>query len=118
MTDPIKTLPKEAMHLIKSYYSDRFAPHPIAELIKDLDFRYEKERYREDAGVWVPARLRIEGAYFVGIRFHDLFTSTMGGIFRNVLYGGRNYALSDFTEPDRYREDSDKKSGFQMGRIL
>ena len=117
MTNPIKKLPQEAMHLIKSYYSDRFAPHPTAELIRDLDFRYEKERYRDD-GVFSPARLRIEGSYFVGLRFHDLFTSTMGGLFRNVLYSGRNYALSDFTEPDRYRKDSDRDSGFQMGRVL
>ena len=110
-------LPKEALYIIKSYYSDRFAPHPIAKIIKEFDFRYEKERYREDAGVWFPARLRIEGSYFIGLRFRDLFTSAMGGIFRNVLYGGSNYALSDFTS-DRYQEDSDRESGFQMGRVL
>ena len=110
MTNPIKKLPQEAMHLIKSYYSDRFAPHPTAELIRDLDFRYEKERYRDD-GVWFPERLHIEGAYFVGIRF-------TWSIFRNVLYGGRNYVLSDFTEPDRYQEASDRNSGFKIGRVL
>ena len=117
MTNPMKTLPKEALYIIKSYYSDRFAPHPIAKIIKEFDFRYEKERYRDD-GVFSPARLRIEGSYFVGLRFHDLFTSTMGGIFRNVLHGSRNYITSDFAEPDRYREDSDRDSGFQMGRVL
>ena len=117
MTNPMKTLPKEALYIIKSYYSDRFAPHPIAELIKDLDFRYEKQGVNT-MGFLFPARLRVEGSYFIGIRFHDLFTSTMGGIFRNVLYGGRNYVLSDFTEPDRYQEASDRNSGIQMGKVL
>ena len=116
MTNPIKMLPKEALYIIKSYYSDRFAPHPTAELIRDLDFRYEKERYRDD-GVWFPERLHIEGAYFVGLRFRDLFTSMMGGLFRNVLYGARNYIISDFTS-DRYQEVSDRQSDFQMGRVL
>ena len=113
----MKTLPKEALHIIKSYYSDKFAPHPIAELINDLDFRYETARYREDAGVWVPARLRVEASYFIGIRFHDHFSRVMGGIFRNVLYAVRNYVLSDFTS-DRYQEVSDRESGFQMGKVL
>ena len=87
---PFKKLPPEALQNIKGFYSDRYAPHPTAEMIRKLKFKYCVENI---LNVYLPARLCVSEEQFFKI-----------------------FYLSDFTEPDRYTEESMKKSNFKIGR--
>ena len=83
---PFKKLPPEALQNIKGFYSDKYAPHPTAEMIKNLDFQY----------------------IFWG-QPQSLCVSSDTPLFKRFL-------ISDFTEPDRYIEESMRDSGFKIGR--
>jgi len=54
---PFKKLPHEALQNIKGFYSDKYAPHPTAELIKQLKFIYNP-RYIPEAP---PLYLNVSG---------------------------------------------------------
>ena len=86
---PFKKLPPEALQNIKGFYSDRYAPHPTAEMIRKLKFKYCVENI---LNVYLPARLCVSEEQFFKI-----------------------FYLSDFTS-DRYEQESMKKSNFKIGR--
>ena len=86
---PFKKLPHEALDNIKGFYSDKYAPHPTAEMIRKLKFKYCVENI---LNVYSPARLCVSEEQFFKI-----------------------FVLSDFTS-DRYEEESMKKSNFKIGR--
>ena len=88
---PFKKLPHEALQNIKGFYSDKYAPHPTAEMIKNLNFQY------------IP---RILPKVCNPI---SLCVSSDSPFFKR-------FWISDFTEPDRYIEESIKDSGFTIGR--
>ena len=86
---PFKKLPHEALDNIKGFYSDKYAPHPTAEMIRKLKFKYCVENI---LNVYLPARLCVSEEQFFKI-----------------------FYLSDFTS-DRYEQESMKKSNFKIGR--
>ena len=86
---PFKKLPHEALQNIKGFYSDRYAPHPTAEMVRKLKFKYCVENIEN---VYLPARLCVSEEQFFKI-----------------------FYLSDFTS-DRYEQESMKKSNFKIGR--
>ena len=88
---PFKKLPHEALQNIKGYYSDKYAPHPTAQMIKNLNFQY------------IPRNLPKV------CNPQSLCVSSDSPFFKR-------FWISDFTEPDRYIEESIKDSGFTIGR--
>ena len=82
---PFKKLPPEALKNIHGFYTDKYAPHPTAEMIKNLYFQY------------LPPNI-------LCVRM---------GPFAPLSH---RFWISDFTEPDRYIEESMKDSGFKIGR--
>ena len=89
-SSPFKKLPHEALQNIKGFYSDKYAPHPIAEMIKQLKFVYN------------PTYLLRVPPICLCVSWKQM------NFFRKFL-------LSDFTS-DRYEEESMKKSNFKIGR--
>ena len=96
---PFKKLPHEALDNIKGFYSDKYAPHPTAEMIKQLTF------------VYYPKQLN-----FV---YNPQYIPSAPPIYLCVSWKRMNFfkkfVLSDFTS-DRYEEESMKKSNFKIGR--
>ena len=90
---PFKKLPHEALQNIHGFYTDKYAPHPTAEMIKNLHFQYLPENIPK---VCNPISLCVRMEPFA-----PLF---------------KRFWISDFTEPDRYIEESMKDSGFKIGR--
>ena len=88
MTNILKTLPQEVLNKIKEYQCPTI--HPTAQLIKQLAFIRDEE----------------------GLQFEDGYPSLL-------VYGpiNRRYLLTDFTELDRYIEDSNRDSGFILGQV-
>ena len=86
---PFKKLPPEALKNIHGFYTDKYAPHPTAEMIKNLNFQY------------IP-RNKV-------CNLISLCVSSDSPFFKR-------FWISDFTEPDRYIEESMKDSGFTIGR--
>ena len=86
---PFKKLPHEALQNIKGFYSDKYAPHPTAEMIKNLDFQYIPRHLHKD--------------------LISLCVSSDSPFFKR-------FWISDFTEPDRYIEESMKDRSFKIGR--
>ena len=87
---PFKKLPHEALQNIKGFYSDKYAPHPTANLIKQLKLVYN------------PTYLLRVPPICLCVSWKQM------NFFRKFL-------LSDFTS-DRYEEESMKKSNFKIGR--
>ena len=88
---PFKKLPPEALKNIHGFYTDKYAPHPTAEMIKKLNFQYIPRNLHK---VCNPISLCV---------------SSDSPFFKR-------FWISDFTEPDRYIEESMKDSDFQIGR--
>ena len=88
---PFKKLPHEALQNIHGFYTDKYAPHPTAEMIKNLDFHY------------IPRHLH-----------KDLISLCVSWDSLTPFF--KRFWISDFTEPDRYIEESMKDSGFKIGR--
>ena len=83
-----KSLPKEVLNKIREYHCPTI--HPTAQLIKQIMFVRDEE----------------------GLQFEDGYPSLL-------VHGpiNRTYLLTDFTEPDRYIEDSNRDSGFILGQV-
>ena len=90
---PFKKLPHEALQNIKGFYSDKYAPHPTAVLVKQLHFQYLPKI--------IPKICRPISLCVRKETFPPLF---------------KRFWISDFCEPDRYIECSMKDSGFEIGR--
>ena len=75
---PFKKLPSDVLKNIKGFYSDKYAPHPTAELIKQLKFIYNP-RYIPEAP---PLYLNVSGKTITFLK---------------------KFLISDFTS-DRYEE--------------
>ena len=83
------SLPKEVLNKIREYHCPTI--HPTAQLIKQLVFVRDEECEQ----------------------FADGYPSV-------CVYGGRyfrKYLFTDYTEPDRYIEDSNRDSGFILGQV-
>ena len=96
---PFKKLPHEALDNIIGFYSDKYAPHPTAELIKQLTFVYYPKQLN-----FVYNPQYIPSAPPICLCVSDKLTT----FFKKIL-------LSYFTS-DRYEEESMKKSNFKIGR--
>ena len=85
---PFKKLPSDVLKNIKGFYSDKYAPHPIAEMIKQLKFVYNP--------TYIPSAPPIY--LCVSCKLITFF---------------KRFLLSDFTEPDEYIEKSMKKANLK-----
>ena len=104
MANPLKSLPKEVTKNIRAYASDKYAPHPMAEAIRALDFKYELHAYE--------TVLRNRGSQRVSYGYyHSPALIVSGDCYHEFL-------LADFAEPDRYVEDSNRQSGIKLGRVV
>jgi len=92
MANLFKELPKEVLKNIKEFHCPPV--HPTANMIKELVFDRDEKGER--------------GTY--NDRCPSLYVST------DCMT--RRYILTDFMEPDRYREESDNQSGFILGRVM
>ena len=90
---PFKKLPHEALQNIHGFYTDKYAPHPTAEMIKNLHFQYLPPNIPK---VCNPISLCVRMEPFA-----PLF---------------KRFWISDFTEPDTYIQESMRDSGFTIGR--
>ena len=106
-------LPSGVRQNIREYASDRVQQHPIAQLIKSLNF------IRDDLAEHCPFNdgypsLFVHGGITKRMRkcnntacwmclTHDGSCANAQDITRPVAY--RRYIITDFTEPDRYMED-------------
>ena len=104
MANPLKKLPLEAKANIKSYYSDRYTPHPMASSIRALDFKYELTSYE------TVRRDRNSRRVSYGYYHNPALLVTGPGI-------DKCFQLSDFKEPDRYVEESNWASGIVVGKV-
>ena len=84
-----KSLPKEVLEKIKEFHCPPV--HPTAQIIKGLVFDRDEQGERCIDGY---ASLYVLGSFME-----------------------RRYILGDFTEPDRYIEDSNRDSGFVLGQV-
>ena len=98
---PFKKLPPEALQNIKGFYSDKYAPHPTAEMIKQLTFVYYPKQLNF---VYNPQYIPSAPPICLCVSWKQI------NFFRKFL-------LSDFTS-DRYEEESMKKSNFKIGRSV
>ena len=86
---PFKKLPNDVLQNIHGFYTDKYAPHPTAEMIKQLKFVYNP--------TYIPSAPPIY--LCVSCKLITFF---------------KRFLLSDFTEPDEYIEKSMKKSKFKI----
>ena len=87
----LKNLPKEVLNKIQEYHCPTV--HPTAQMIKQLVFFRDEE----------------------GIRMHGCPALYVYGRDSNPKF--RRYLFTDFAEPDRYIEDSNRDSGFILGQV-
>ena len=114
MSNPkfLRSLPQEAVQLVREYTSDRVAPHPTAPLIKALTFEYLEEE--EPYGVYLPARLSVSNGVFLMPLFDGPWSRNQ------VISDNRAFYLPDFGESDYdgYITYSTLHGGFVLGRVL
>ena len=105
MTSPFKKLPTEVLGKIKSFHCPII--HPTAQIMKELHF------HRDDEGVRGEFNDRYPSLYVYGA-----FPKRRERPWGVTRAGCRRYILTDFTEPDRYIEDSNIFSEIHVGRVL
>ena len=124
MTSPFKKLPTDVIGNIKSFHCPRV--HPAAALIKELTFDRDESGERGLCNDGYPS-LYVRGNVLKRMRKCGNRACWMCAIphwgCRNArdvtrLVEYRRFLLTDFSEPDRYIEDSNLHSEIHVGRVL
>ncbi len=112
MSNPkfLRSLPQEAVQLVREYASDRVVPHPTAPLIKALRFEYLEEENRFG---WECTKLSVSNGLFW---MNHCWTSDRS----QGLSDNRTFYLPHFcaSGDDRYTNSSTFYSGFVLGRVI